>query len=264
MEFTVEHIFTEAVKKTPEAIKFIKTQTPEMCLIAVMHDGLLLEHVIIQTEEICLAALKQNPDAFKFVRIQTPIICIAAVQGDGMNLFHVNLPINNKDQTINKIKETWNDVLHKNWGVFNKIKEQTHYAITDVVHNHGKKIGIANNQTLQICIEAVKQNGLALQFVAHEFRTTEVCHIAVDQNALALKYAPNQTNDMCLSAVKRNGITLQWVNTQTLNMCIESIQQDGRNIRYVRNKTPEMCIEALKQTGLAAEFITEDDLRFFG
>lgn len=262
MEFTAEHIFTEAVKKTPEAIKFIKTQTHEMGLIAVTHDGLLLDYVLVQTEEICLAAIKQNPAAFKFVRVQTQLICIAAVKGDGMNLFHVDLPIDTKDRAINKIKGTWNDVLHKNWGVFNKIKEQAHYAITDVVHTHGEKIGITKNQTLQICIEAVKQNGLALQFAAHKFRTTEVCHIAVEQNEMALKHAPNQTNDMCMSAVQRNGTTLQWVLTQTLNMCIEAIHQDGRNIRYVLNKTPEMCIEALKQTGLAAEFISEDDLRF--
>jgi len=262
MEFSVEYIYTEAVKQTPDAIKFIKKQTRDMSLIAVEHNGLLLEHVINQTEEICLAAIKQNSDAFKFVKIQTELVCVVAVRSNGMNMFHVNLPNTAKDLAINKIKGTWNDVLHKNWGVLNKIKEQTHHAITDVVHTHGNKVGITNSQTLQICFEAVKQNGLALQYVAREFRTPEVCQIAVEQNEMALKYSSHQTNDMCTKAVKKNGITLQWVKVQTLNMCIEAIKQDGRNIRFVRKKTPEMCIEAVKQNGLAVEFISEDDLSF--
>jgi hypothetical protein len=259
---SIEYIYTEAVKQTPEAIKFIKKQTHEMSLIAVTYNGLLLEHIINQTEEICLAAIKQNPDAFRFVKIQTEQICIAAVRGNGMNLFHVNLPKSTKDPAINKIKETWNDVLHKNWGVLNKIKEQMHHGITDVVHVHGNKVGIANNQTLQICTEAVKENGLALQYAIREFRTPQVCQIAVEQNELAMAYATYQDSDMCIKAVKKNGIVLQWIKDQSLNMCIEAIKQDGRNIRFVNNKTPEICIEAVKQNGLAVEFISDDDLSF--
>lgn len=259
---SIEYIYTEAVKQKPEAIKFIKKQTHEMSLIAVAYSGLLLEHIIHQTEEICLTAVRQNPDAFKFVKIQTELICIVAVRGNGMNLFHVNLLKSAKDPAINKIKTTWNDVLHKNWGVLNKIKEQMHNGITDVVHVHGNKVGLINNQTLQICTEAVKQNGLALQYVTHEFRTPQVCQIAVEQNEMALKYAPYQDNETCIKAVKKNGIVLQWVKEQSLNMCLEAIKQDGRYIRFVKNKTPEICIEAVKQNGLAAEFISEDDLSF--
>lgn len=37
-------------------------------LEAVKNDGMMLEHVVKQTNEICLAAVQQNPKAVQFVK----------------------------------------------------------------------------------------------------------------------------------------------------------------------------------------------------
>ncbi|MGX9757735.1 DUF4116 domain-containing protein [Clostridioides difficile] len=47
---------------------FSKAQIEELCLIAVMEDGLTLEYVTEQTPKICIEALKQNKYAIKYVK----------------------------------------------------------------------------------------------------------------------------------------------------------------------------------------------------
>jgi hypothetical protein len=51
---------------------------------------------------------------------------------------------------------------------------------------------VMQEQTEQICLEAVRRNGNALQFVK------------------------NQTEQICLEAVEREGKTLQYVKNQTI------------------------------------------------
>jgi hypothetical protein len=47
-------------------------------------------------------------------------------------------------------------------------------------------------------MNAVKQNGLALEFVEHQ--TYEICLAAVKQNGLALEFVEHQTYEICLAA----------------------------------------------------------------
>ena len=53
------------------------------------------------------------------------------------------------------------------------------------------------------CLYAVKQNGLALQYVKEQ--TDDICLIAVKQHGYALRYVKEQTDDICLYAVKTDG-----------------------------------------------------------
>ena len=66
------------------------------------------------------------------------------------------------------------------------------------------------NQTEEICLEAVKNDGMSLQFVKNQ--TNEICLLAVQQNGMALQFVKNQTHEICLLAVKQNGMALQFVN----------------------------------------------------
>jgi hypothetical protein len=54
---------------------------------------------------------------------------------------------------------------------------------------------------IRICLEAVKQDGLALQYVKNQ--TPEICLEAVKQDGLALKFVENKTPEICLEAVKQ-------------------------------------------------------------
>ena len=56
--------------------------------------------------------------------------------------------------------------------------------------------------TLELCFDAVKKNGMALQYVPDEFITLELCFAAVQEDARALQYVPNafRTPELLLAA----------------------------------------------------------------
>ena len=51
----------------PFYIQYVKEQTPELCLVAVNHDGWALQYVKEQTPEICLAAVRRDGRALRYV-----------------------------------------------------------------------------------------------------------------------------------------------------------------------------------------------------
>ena len=55
------------VKENGLTLEFIEEQTEEMCIMAVKENGLVLQYVKNQTEEICLEAVKQNQEALQYV-----------------------------------------------------------------------------------------------------------------------------------------------------------------------------------------------------
>lgn len=52
-------------------------------------DGLLLEKIEHQTEELCLVAIQSNGLALKYVKNQTPNLCLAAVKQNGLALQYI-------------------------------------------------------------------------------------------------------------------------------------------------------------------------------
>ena len=84
----------------------------------------------------------------------------------------------------------------------------------------------------QECLEAVKENGLALKFV--NTQTPEICLEAVKQYGCALAYVSHQTPEMCLEAVKRYGCALAYVIHQTPEIVARAIVQDPNAKECVR------------------------------
>lgn len=76
-------------------------------------------------------------------------------------------------------------------------------------------------QTEKICLAAVKQNGLLLEFV--EEQTEEICITAVKQNGMALKFVGkinfpgckpiNQTKKIYITAIEQNPQAVMFMET---------------------------------------------------
>lgn len=77
-----------------------------------------------------------------------------------------------------------------------------------------------------LCVAAVKEDGLALEFVPkaifayiidmykHEAsKTSELCFTAVNQDGFALQFVPDELKspDICLAAVRKEGDALEYV-----------------------------------------------------
>lgn len=68
------------ISKTPELLKVIKQRSYKENLDIIKLNGLALEYIDEQTEEICMEAVKQNGKALKFVKIKTEKIYKEAIK----------------------------------------------------------------------------------------------------------------------------------------------------------------------------------------
>ena len=113
--------------------------------------------------------------------------------------------------------------------------------------------GYFNRNCPKECLEAVKQDGHALQYVKEQ--THEICLEAVKKNGHALYHVKEQTYELCLEAVKQNGFALRYVKEQTNEICLEAVKRDGYALQYVEEQTHEICLEAVKQWGNALQYV---------
>ena len=56
-----------AVKQDGCALRYVKEQTPDICMAAVKQQGFALKYVKEQTPDICMAAVEQNRDSVRYV-----------------------------------------------------------------------------------------------------------------------------------------------------------------------------------------------------
>ncbi len=57
-----------------------------------------------------------------------------------------------------------------------------------------------------------------------------MCIESVRQNGMALQYVNKQTDKICIEAVKQDGRSLQFVNNKTEEICINAIRYLNKNI----------------------------------
>jgi hypothetical protein len=132
------------IKENGLALKFIKSQTPELCKLAIEKNANALQYVHIQTPELCNLAVSIDGDTLQYVHIQTPELCKLAIMSYGLALKYV--------------------------------KNQTDELCELAVQINGLSLEHVKIQTPKICELAVKQNGLALKYI--KFQTKELCEYA--------------------------------------------------------------------------------------
>jgi hypothetical protein len=136
------------------SIRYVKEQTPEICMAAVKKDVDAFIFVKEQTPEICMADVEHNGNVLIYVVEQTPEICLAAVKSAGCSLQYV--------------------------------KEQTPELCMISVKQYGHYLQYVKEQTPEICLAAVKSDGWSLQYVKEQ--TPEICLAAVKQVPYAFQY----------------------------------------------------------------------------
>ena len=153
---------------------------------------------------------------------------------------------------IEKLKEN---------GMFLKqipIHEQTEDICLAAVKENGWALEYVHHQTPEICLEAVKENGWALKFVKEQ--TEEICLTAVKRSGWALEYVKNKTKNLCLEAIRRNGPAIRFVPEQTPDLCWEAIQQDPTTLGMIQKPTQKLCLEAVKKNAMVLESVRTFEL----
>ena len=114
------------------------------------------------------------------------------------------------------------------------------------------------NQTPDLCMVAVQNDGNALQFVKEQ--TPEICMIAVNKKGCALEHVKEQTPEICIEAVKNDPWAIQFVKEQTPELCMLAVQNDGIAIRYIKEQTEELCMIAVQNYGRAIEYVKDKSM----
>lgn len=109
---------------------------------------------------------------------------------------------------------------------------------TDVLHlvtHNGMAIKHIADQTQELAMLAVKDDGYALKYIKDEFRTADVCLIAVQNDGIALQFVPEslKTPEICLAAVTRDGLALEYVREQTPAIIAKAMKMDPQAAQFI-------------------------------
>jgi hypothetical protein len=121
----------------------------------------------------------------------------------------------------------------------------------------GLELFYVKKQTYEICLAAVKQNGLAWAFIRNKEYKVDLYEEAIKSNARTIELVIEKSPTINLFSVIRNCWSLQYIEDQTLWMCLIAVKQHGETLEFVKDQTEEICLEAVKENGLALRFVKE-------
>lgn len=104
-----------------------------------------------------------------------------------------------------------------------------------------------NEQKYQEHLQKVKEDPFYLKYMPKDEQTEELCLTAVQENGWALAYVQEQTPTICLEAVRQDGWALQYVQQQTHKLCLEAVRENVKALEYVSTDYYE---EVSKQMGV--------------
>jgi len=123
---------------------------------------------------------------------------------------------------------------------------------------------VFGKEVLAMYIRAVKENGLALEYIKDPFKTYELCKIAIKENGLALQYVEDscKTYELCEMAIIQNAASLEFVNDiyQTDELCKMAVSQRPFTLQYVSNQTFEICEIAIQTSSSALRYVKVSDI----
>jgi len=120
-----------------------------------------------------------------------------------------------------------------------------------------------SKRTPLVCFTAVNQNGKSIQYVPKQFLSEELYCTAVKSNAFSIQFVPKdlQTEELYLIAVNKSGLSLEYIHEskRTKLVCCTAVKQNGQSIKYVPTdlQIEELCLIAVNQHGLNLNLIDE-------
>lgn len=170
LRYGLIQITLDMIRNNGLLLEYLTEQTEELCELAILSNWMSLRFVINQTERLCILAIQQDLRALYSVNNKTPNICQAVLSVNGLMLHHVKTWI--KAFPLQVRKRLW-------------------------------KV-------------AVIQNGLALLYIPKKYRNREIHELALRSNGLALKFVEmkKQTQAFCLIAVEQNRAAFHCIANQ--------------------------------------------------
>lgn len=317
-----------AVKKDGRMLQAVPLplRDHDLCLLGVMQNGLALRYVPqdLRTYDICLAAVMQNGEAISEVpeKLQNdhPDLIISALKQNGNVLRLLPIPLRDQQRSLVAVSQNGNALPHVPPDVLNyeiclaavienplilaRVPLQFKQPPADMPNIPDiRLVAVSKNwqaiahvpvdmRDEKICLEALKQNVMALEFVPEAFirehpnlwinevektpailrfippdlLTYEICLKAVMQDWRALEHVPAYLKekhfDISEAALKQNWMAMRYLpnSKESFDFCLERITQDGMLLDFVPTMLKgydTICLAAVTQNGLALGKIPE-------
>jgi len=190
-------------------IRFLKTQTTELCKIAIENEPNSIEFVANPEPELCKLAVMKNPWTIRFMKNPSLELCKLAIKRNA----HVLQCIGETTQT----EELCMMAIKIDGLCLRYVKIQKTYEMCKIaVGKEPAALLCVDDQTPELCEIALRKYGLMLQFV--EKKTYDLCKIAVENEAYALEFVDEilQTPELCKIALNKNSHSVKFIADQSM------------------------------------------------
>ena len=210
-----KEVVLEAVKQNPEVITETVIKDKEIALAAVKQNGLLLRDTneFRQDFEVVLEAVKQNPKAIENAHVLNKEIALTVVKQDGLLL--------------------------------EKIYSKKIYANIEL----DKDLVIDNELDREVVLEAVKQNGNALEYASNNFKEDfEIVLTALEslsENVKNNKYRFQNVREVYLAAIKENPVYFKYASDamrSNKKFIIDAIRQNSMVLNELKSDNIDIDI----------------------
>lgn len=220
---------TVAIKACPFRV-YDFSQTPELCLLAVLLNPETLKYVdptIEHYDLICEKAVFKSGSAIAYVKKQTPEMIKRAIVQNTTNIRYL-------------IKQTYPDCLYViDNGFYNVIQyirppDGTENTLSPLEYEH-------------ICLKAIEKSdrGRAIYKIRPENRTMNMIFKAIDKDVTNIVTLP-KTHEAYMALMTYNGNLIRYLDEDklTLEICVQAIKTSGP-FASVFIKNLEMAKQAL-------------------
>ncbi|EMH2709993.1 hypothetical protein SI855_002744 [Clostridioides difficile] len=121
-----------------------------------------------QKKEIYLEVIENKKQSLDYINELTGELCFNAVKQDGgvlLLLYIMNAKKQNYEMCLESVKDDKEALLYIRWDELNLTNEQKNNIYLEAVRNDGLALEYIKEQTEEICIEAIRQTNQAILFV---------------------------------------------------------------------------------------------------
>jgi len=193
---------------------------------------------------------------------KTPERSLEAVKQDGLTLKLIPKNLHSLALCLEAVKQNASAIKY----VSRKIMADD--ICIEAVRNKGTII--ANSTYIpdefrakKLYLEAIKQNGKALEYVPDKYKSDSFCRIAIVQNGLALQFVPKNilSKELFMLAVEQNGLALEYVpyKNRSKELCNAAFNNNVLALEHVPNryKKTELCNAAVNSSWKAFLYVPE-------
>jgi hypothetical protein len=213
-----------------DALKFVKLKDREIYIAAIENDPTSIKHIPwkARTESLGMRCVSRNGYTIRYLH-QTPNECFTAVSTHGKSLEYIL----HKTFALCK-RAIASDPFALPFAEGHVTDAEFYSLMMDAVKRKGLVLRLIKDAPYDVIVEALKQNGDALEFV--EYQTEYLCATAIMENPAALRHVREQTYNLCLLAVTLDGWTLSYVENQTKSICLAASKENPASIYCIRKR----------------------------